>query len=111
MQSPLPTEMRIITYRGRQRHLPGQRWLSDLHNYYHLHKRDSSHGSNDKRDIRPCVIHRDLCLLVLYATSYLSSGFSLHLRDAVNALVTAMIGGAAAAVFLDIIGFHNTRNE
>lgn len=51
------------------------------------------------------------CLLALYVVFILSQELSLHLRDAVKALVTAMIGGAAAAVFLNIIEFHNTRNE
>jgi len=51
------------------------------------------------------------CLLALYVVFNLSQGLSLHLRDAVTALVTAMIGGVAAGVYLNFIGLRIPRNE
>ena len=51
------------------------------------------------------------CLVALYGVSNQSLGLSPHLRDATTALVTAMIGGVAAGVYLNFIGLRILRDE
>ena len=52
-----------------------------------------------------------ICLLALCITSYQSLGFPACLEDATTALVTAMIGGVAAGVYLNFIGLRILRDE
>jgi hypothetical protein len=50
-----------------------------------------------------------ICLLALCATFYWPQEFPLYLKDAVTALVTAMIGGVAVSPYLGVIGSNNSE--
>lgn len=52
-----------------------------------------------------------ICFLVLCATFYWAQDLPPYLRGAMTALVTAMIGGVAAGVYLNLIGLRIPRNE
>lgn len=52
-----------------------------------------------------------VCFLALCATFYCAQDLSPYLKDATKALVTAIIGGVAAGVYLNFIGLRTQRNE
>jgi hypothetical protein len=52
-----------------------------------------------------------ICFLTLCVAFYWAQGFPPYLKDAMTALVTAMIGGVAAGVYLNFIGLRVPRNE
>lgn len=64
----------------------------------------------NQRNFWPVLV-LTICFLVLCATFYWAQGFPPYLMDAMTALVTAMIGGVAAGVYLNFIGLRVPRNE
>jgi predicted membrane channel-forming protein YqfA (hemolysin III family) len=52
-----------------------------------------------------------ICFLALCAIFYCTQDLPPYLKDAATALITAMIGGVAAGVYLDFIGLRTQKNE
>lgn len=52
-----------------------------------------------------------VCFLALCIIFYYAQVLPSYLRDATTALFTAMIGGVAAGVYLNVIGLRTQRNE
>ncbi len=51
------------------------------------------------------------CYLVLCFAFYLTQGYPSYMRDVATALVSAMIGGVAAASYLNFIGMSARERE
>ena len=57
------------------------------------------------------VLAITICFLALCAIFYCAQGLTPYLRDATTAFFTAMIGGLAAGMYLNIIGMRDQRDN